>query len=464
MEFKELKLSKEILDATDKMGYEEMTEIQELAIPRIMEGNDVIGLAQTGTGKTAAFALPIIDKLLNEVNSDKTRVLIVTPTRELAMQIKDNVMAYTANTNLTCSVIIGGVNQKRQVNVLKKKIDILVATPGRLVDLLNQHKVDISHIETLVLDEADTMLDMGFIKDIKNIINRTPKQRQTLLFSATMPKTVMELSKEFMHDPITIKTSQAEKTIDKIDQELYYVDSNNKINLLLDILNDNKTSTIIFVRTKHGADKLAKQLESYNIKTSVIHGNKRQAYRVKALREFKEGISSVLIATDIAARGIDINDLGLVVNYDIPEQAELYVHRIGRTARAGKDGKAVTFCSSAELEGLHYIEKLINQKINVVEHKYPMVLKESKPKRGGHSSRPRRDNNREKNDVQKVDNHKNNYNHKDNHKSEGNYKHRDNHNSNNHRSRDEHHNHFNNRKNEHSNNHFQHRGHSKHRH
>ena len=381
MKFSELKLLDPIIKAIDKLGYTEVTPIQGLAIPHILDGKDLIGLAQTGTGKTAAFALPIINQLLKENNQDKKiKALIVSPTRELAIQIRDNILEYSLGTNLKCGVVLGGVNQNSQKNVLKKGVDILVATPGRLVDLINQRCADISNVKVLVLDEADTMLDMGFIKDIKFIISKTNNNRQTLLFSATVPNEVKELAKQFMKDPITIKTQTEEVTANNIEQELYYVDSTNKVNLLLEICSTKeKPSILIFTRTKHGANKLADKLAEFNLTSSVIHGNKTQSNRVRALTDFKTGKTRIMIATDIAARGIDINDLGIVINYEIPEKAEIYVHRIGRTARAGKNGKAISLCSSAEVNNFRAIEKLIKHQIKVIDHKYPMVLKEVKP-------------------------------------------------------------------------------------
>lgn len=411
MKFKELKLSSKILDEIDKMGYIEATPIQELAIPLVLEGKDIIGLAQTGTGKTAAFSLPLIDKLIREYQSDHTiKLLVLSPTRELAIQIRDNILAYAGGTNFKCSVILGGVNQNSQKEVLKKGLDILVATPGRLLDLINQRKADLSNVSMVVLDEADTMLDMGFIRDIRSIIGKTKKERQTLLFSATMPKEIKELANEFMKNPITIKTKTEEVTADKIKQELYLVDKNNKTSLLLDLISikENPT-TLVFTRTKHGANTLEKHLGVYGVKTSVIHGNKTQSNRVKALSDFKNGKTKIMIATDIAARGIDINDLGLVVNYDMPEQAEVYVHRIGRTARAGKSGKAISLCSSAELSDLKAVEKLIGQKLEVIGHKYPMVLSEVKPQRGNNNrsnNKPKQTTSTENNNSSKPNNKK----------------------------------------------------------
>ncbi len=404
MKFKELQLSDKILTSIENMGYTEATPIQELAIPKILEKKDIVGLAQTGTGKTAAFALPIIDILLREYEADrKIKALILTPTRELAIQIRDNILLYSKGTNFKCSVILGGVNQQSQKDVLKRGIDILVATPGRLVDLMNQRKANLNNVEYLVLDEADTMLDMGFIKDIKTIIAATSKTRQTLLFSATMPNEIKELSAKFMKNPVTIKTKTDEITADKIKQELYYVDKPNKVHLLLDLIDTKeKPTTLIFTRTKHGANALQDKLAEFNIKVSVIHGNKTQSNRVKALSDFKSGKTRIMIATDIAARGIDINDLELVINYDIPEQPEIYVHRIGRTARAGKDGKSISLCSSAELKDLRLIEKLIKKSIPVVEHKYKMILHEVKPSRGRQNNQSTNKNNYSK-DIRKND-------------------------------------------------------------
>jgi len=385
--FADLNLNSEILKAVKLSGYDTPTPIQIQAIPEILKKKDLIGLAQTGTGKTAAFGLPIIDMLIREKKLDKkTRVLIVSPTRELAIQIRDNILDYSQGTDLRCGVVLGGVNQSSQKTVLQRGVDILVATPGRLVDLINQRIANINNVEILVLDEADTMLDMGFIRDIQFIIGKTLKERQTLLFSATINNEVKELSKQFMKDPIIIKTKTDEVTANNIEQELYYVDSTNKVNLLLELLSTKEQkTTLIFTRTKHGANKLAERLSEFNLKTSVIHGNKTQSNRVKALNDFKTGKTKIMIATDIAARGIDIVDLGLVINYDIPEKNEIYIHRIGRTARAGKEGKAITLCTSADLNNIKDIEKLINHKIKVMNHKYTMVLKEVKPQQKHHN-------------------------------------------------------------------------------
>ena len=377
MKFNEFGLSKPIENAIEKAGYTEATPIQKLAIPKILENKDMIGIAQTGTGKTAAFALPILEKLVQNYDADRRiKVLILSPTRELALQIKDNIRDYASETKFKCSVILGGVNQRSQIDVLKKGVDILVATPGRLLDLTKRKFAKLDNVDMLVLDEADTMLDMGFIHDVKDIVGRLPKERQTLLFSATMPKAVKELAKEFLKDPETIRVPSEKSQMPKIKQLVYFVDKGNKFKLLLDILVDEKIkSALIFTRTKYGANKLAEQLREYDIKISVIHGNKTQKDRVKALDNFKQGKTNILVATDIAARGIDINDLSHVINYDMPEQDELYVHRIGRTARAGKEGVSISLCNMDERKRLLDIERLLGYELEVIEdHKYPMNI------------------------------------------------------------------------------------------
>ncbi|MDD4547642.1 MAG: DEAD/DEAH box helicase [Bacilli bacterium] len=375
MTFTQLNLHERLLRALDELGYETPTPIQNDSIPHILNKKDVLGCAQTGTGKTAAFALPILNFLLDdEKNYRKTRVLVLSPTRELAIQIRDNFRQFGKYTHFKCSVILGGVNQKSQIEVLKKGVDIIVATPGRLLDLVNQGKVDLSNVDYLVLDEADTMLDMGFIHDVRKIVNHLKKERQTMLFSATMPDAIINLVKEFLKsDHVTVKTSAISSAAPKINQELYYVDKNNKVNLLIDILKkDDIKSTLVFTRTKHGANKLSDNLSRSGIKTEVIHGNKSQNARVLALKNFKSGASKVLIATDIAARGIDINELSHVVNFEMPDMPETYVHRIGRTGRAGLEGTAISFCDIDEKKGLSEIERLIKQQLEVINHAYPM--------------------------------------------------------------------------------------------
>jgi ATP-dependent RNA helicase RhlE len=379
MTFKALGLVEPILKAIEEVGHVTPTPIQEQAIPHILQNKDVLGCAQTGTGKTAAFVLPLIQHLITKndisVKQKVIKVLVLSPTRELAIQTRDNFRKYSTHTDLKCGVILGGVNQNSQVEVLKKGVDILVATPGRLLDLINQRYIKLNQVEVLVLDEADTMLDMGFIHDVKKIISYIPVTRQTLLLSATMPTEVNNLANTFLKNPITIKINSASPTVEKINQSIYFVDKNNKQKLLIEILNkDHVKSVLIFTRTKHGADKLATTLSKTGITCEVIHGNKSQNARVKALNNFKNGKSKVLIATDIAARGIDIIELSHVINYEIPNLAETYVHRIGRTGRAGLNGTAISLCDISEKEYLRNIEKLIKQIIPVIEeHNYPMT-------------------------------------------------------------------------------------------
>ena len=378
MKFKDLKIIEPILKAIEDKGYQNPTPIQEQAIAPILCGNDLLACAQTGTGKTAAFAIPILQQLYSKNNTSdkKIRALILTPTRELAIQIRDNFREYGENTNLKCSVIFGGVNQKSQVEVLKKGVDILVATPGRLLDLINQKHAKLDDVNYLVLDEADRMLDMGFIHDVKRVISHIKKDHQTLLFSATMPKEIEELSKLFLNNPKKIVVTPVSSTVEKINQSLYYVDKNNKVPLLIDLLKDSSLeSVLIFTKTKHGANRLVKSLDSNNIKSAAIHGNKSQGARELALKSFKNGEIKILVATDIAARGIDVNNLSHVINYELPNVPETYVHRIGRTGRAGKAGIAISFSDFSEKPFVKSIEKLTNQKINVVyNHDYPMVI------------------------------------------------------------------------------------------
>jgi ATP-dependent RNA helicase RhlE len=378
MTFKDLKLDESILKAIEKSGYTKPTPIQEQAIPHILEGKDVLACARTGTGKTAAFALPLIQKLIKSANNQydkKIKILVLKPTRELAIQIRDNFRAYSINMNLKVSVILGGVNQRSQVEVLRKGLDILVATPGRLLDLINQKHVNLNSLQVLVLDEADTMLDMGFIKDVKKIISYIPTKYQTLLFSATMPDEINKLAESLLKKHVTIKVDPISSTPNKINQLIYFVDKNNKSFLLLNLLKkEAMDSVLIFSRTKHGANKLSEILSKNKIYTEVIHGNKSQNARVAALKNFKNGKSKILIATDIAAHGIDINGLSHVINYDLPEVAENYVHRIGRTGRAGLEGTAISFCDINEKKYLKEIQKLIKQEIYVVEnHDYPLT-------------------------------------------------------------------------------------------
>lgn len=396
MNFKDFKLDETLLKAIDEMGYTIPTPIQEQAIPHILSGKDLLGCAQTGTGKTAAFALPLIQHLLNKpttnFNPRPTRILILTPTRELAIQIRDNFREYGKYTNLKCSVIFGGVNQSSQVELLKKGVDVIVATPGRLLDLINQKYAKLGTVDTLVLDEADTMLDMGFLVDVKKIIAHVPATRQTLLFSATMPKEINALAETFLKNPVTVKVNIETPTIDAIKQRLYYVDKGNKSKLLMDILKkEDIKSVLVFTRTKHGANKLSETLKTAGIESGIIHGNKSQNARVAALTDFKSGKTRILVATDIAARGIDISELSHVINYEMPDKSETYVHRIGRTGRAGFDGTAISLVDFDEKSSLKDIEKLIKQDIKVVDsHNFPMMnltLTPKASKQGGGRSR-----------------------------------------------------------------------------
>ncbi|MDG1777347.1 MAG: DEAD/DEAH box helicase [Crocinitomicaceae bacterium] len=372
MTFKELGIVDPILKALDAQGYTHPTPIQEQSIPILLNGKDLLGCAQTGTGKTAAFGIPIIQHLYNNKTTEKGRrkikSLVVTPTRELAIQISENFTAYGKFANVRNTVIFGGVKQGTQVNALKAGVDVLVATPGRLLDLIQQGYITLNHIEYFVLDEADQMLDMGFIHDIKKIIAKLPSKRQSLFFSATMPPNIVELSTRILgnYDKVTVQPEQA--TAEKVDQAVYFVPKKSKIKLLVQILNQKRAnSTLIFARTKHGSDKVVRLLEKAGIKAAAIHGNKSQNQRQKALGNFKEGRIQVLIATDIAARGIDVSKLELVINYELPNVPETYVHRIGRTGRAKESGTALSFCDMEERAYLKDIQKLINQKIPVID-------------------------------------------------------------------------------------------------
>ena len=371
MTFKELNLSAPLLRAVQEAGYETPSPIQAAAIPPVLAGRDLMGCAQTGTGKTAAFALPMLDRLTANAPRRKgaVRALILTPTRELALQIGESFEAYGKYLKLRSTVIFGGVGQAPQVEALKKGVDILIACPGRLNDLIGQGFIDLSALEIFVLDEADRMLDMGFVHDVKKVIAKLPVQRQNLMFSATMPAEIEQLAAGILHEPAFVKVDPVSSTVDRIQQSLYYVEKGNK-KLLLPWLIKNLqppvVNALVFSRTKHGADKIAKDLTKQGIPAAAIHGNKSQTARVTALEDFKSGKTRVLVATDIAARGIDISELSHVFNYDLPEVPETYVHRIGRTARAGADGTAVSFCAPEEQEYLAGIEKLNRRKIPVV--------------------------------------------------------------------------------------------------
>lgn len=373
MKFQTLHITEPILKVVKEQGYVDPTPIQEQAIPYALQGRDILGCAQTGTGKTAAFSIPTI-QLLKKHYKQSIRSLIVTPTRELAIQIQENITAYAQYTTIRSAVIFGGVPQKPQERILKAGVDILVATPGRLNDLIQQGIIDISHIEIFILDEADRMLDMGFLPDVKRIIAKLPKRKQTLFFSATMPSEIRKLAQSLLHELVSIEVTPASTTVEKIDQSLYYVDKANKKRLLLKLLQKNRVqNALVFTRTKSNANRLAKYLNENGVTTGVIHGNKSQNARQQALLQFKEGKSRVLVATDIAARGIDVQELSHVFNFDIPNEAEVYVHRIGRTGRAGRQGCAIAFSDCNEAEYVKNIEKLIRMHIPVVEDReFPM--------------------------------------------------------------------------------------------
>jgi ATP-dependent RNA helicase RhlE len=397
MQFESLNIIEPILRSLKEEGYTIPTPIQVQAIPIVLRGTDMIGCAQTGTGKTAAFAVPILQLLTNSKTFDrkkKIRSLIVTPTRELAIQIDESFKAYGRHTGLNSTVVFGGVNQNPQTTVLRNGVDILVATPGRLLDLMNQGFISLKEIQIFVLDEADTMLDMGFIHDVRKIIAALPQRRQSLFFSATMPSEIVKLAGSIVYKPVKVEVTPSASTVDIVDQFVYYTDKGNKNALLIELLKNELIKTaLVFTRTKHGADKVVKVLKNKNISAEAIHGNKAQSARQRALSNFKSQATRVLVATDIAARGIDVDDLEFVINYEIPNISETYVHRIGRTGRAGANGTAISFCDAEEKEYLRDIEKLITKKLQVVDnHPFPLIdqnpVNASKQRRGDHN-RPR---------------------------------------------------------------------------
>lgn len=381
MNFQELNLRRELLRAIDEAGYDRPTPIQKKAIPAAVAGRDVLGCAQTGTGKTAAFALPILERL-GEGDGKTVRALILTPTRELALQIDESFRTYGKYLKLRYAVLIGGVSQVHQTEQLKRGCDILVATPGRLLDLYNQKLVDLGRTEIFVLDEADRMLDMGFIHDVRKVIRILPTKRQTLFFTATMPAAIVGLAKDLLTNPVDISVTPVSSTVDLTDQSVYLTDKASKTDLLIGLLKTGALcgSALVFTRTKHGADRLAKKLCKAGIEAMAIHGDKSQGARQNALERFKTGKLRALVATDIAARGIDIEDLPCVVNYELPNIPETYVHRIGRTGRAGKEGKAISLCDFDEKEYLRDIEKLIKKTVRVEkDNPFPMTVFEKSP-------------------------------------------------------------------------------------
>ena len=384
MSFGELNLSESLLRAVRGAGYETATPIQTQAIPHLLEGRDLVGCAQTGTGKTAAFALPTLQRLSRGRDSAvrdgasrndgphsgrrRIRCLVLAPTRELASQIGESFRTYGRHTNLRSTVIFGGVGQNPQVKALQHGVDIVVATPGRLLDLMNQGFVNLGHVEILILDEADQMFDMGFIHDLRRIVARVPRERQTLLFSATMPPPIREMAQQWLRNPVSVQVAPQSTTADRVEQSVYFVDRRHKPQLLAQCLKEHGVfRTLVFTRTKHGADKLVKHLIQDGIRSAAIHGNKSQNARRRALDDFKSGKLPVLVATDIAARGLDIDDVSHVFNYDLPMTPEIYVHRIGRTARAGADGIAITLCDADERSMLGEIERITRQRLPVAK-------------------------------------------------------------------------------------------------
>jgi ATP-dependent RNA helicase RhlE len=372
--FSGLGVAELICRALQAEGYDRPTPIQAQAIPHLIAGRDLLGIAQTGTGKTAAFALPILQRLAaNRVHPAprSARVLVLTPTRELAAQIADSFRTYGRNLGLKHTVVFGGVGQQPQVDALLRGVDILVATPGRLLDLLNQRHARLDSVDTFVLDEADRMLDMGFIRDVRKIVALLPKRRQTLLFSATMPGDIGRLAGEILRDPIRVEVTPSATTVEQVEQRVYFVDGSQKRALLAEVLKDPALArVIVFTRTKHGANRVTEQLSRNGIAADAIHGNKSQTARQRALEDFKRGRARVLVATDIAARGIDIDGVTHVVNFEIPNVPESYVHRIGRTARAGASGIALSFCAGDERGYLRDIERLTGRSLAVIDHRF----------------------------------------------------------------------------------------------
>ena len=411
--FESLGLSKKLLEAVESEGYTTPTPVQEQSIPPLLAGRDVLGVAQTGTGKTAAFALPVLQIMSRTKTQGKRHIkaLILSPTRELAAQIGERFSAYGERLDIRHKVIFGGVNQNPQVRALQKGIDVLVATPGRLLDLINQGHIDITKVEFFVLDEADRMLDMGFIRDIKKVLKLLPKRRQNLLFSATMPKSIADLAGSFLHNAIMIDVSPKEITVDRIKQKIMFVRKADKRRLLVNLIKEEKVRCgIVFTRTKHGANRLVKQLDQSRINAAAIHGNKSQGARTKALAGFKNGSIAILVATDIASRGIDVDGITHVFNYDLPNEPESYVHRIGRTARAGRSGIAYGFCDESESGYLVGIQQLIGHEIDTdISHEFhfsgaipkpdqkPGKIKQKKPSQ-------KKSNNRNKQKNQSIKN------------------------------------------------------------
>ncbi len=388
--FDELGLAEPLLRALTGTSYDTPTPIQAKAIPLLLDGFDLLGIAQTGTGKTAAFTLPLLQNLAEDderARPRSARALILAPTRELALQISDSIKTYGRHMRMRQAVIMGGVGQRPQVEALKRGVDILIATPGRLIDLINQRHVDLSHTEFLILDEADRMLDMGFIKDVRKIVAMLPDERQTLMFSATMPPEVEKLARDILFEPERIEIAARTVAVERIDQRVHHLDASRKASMLSELLSKpGFDRVLVFTRTKHGADKVVKHLARGGVIAEALHGNKSQGARQRALNNFREGRARVLVATDIASRGIDVDDVTHVINYELPNVPESYVHRIGRTARAGADGIAISFCDASERPHLRSIERLIKRPISVVGE---VPRESSAPPRNGKSQAER---------------------------------------------------------------------------
>ena len=384
MDFTSLNLCQPLLDALDEIGYVSPTPIQAQAIPDLIEGRDLLGCAQTGTGKTAAFALPILDAMAKDPwgGSRRIRALMMCPTRELASQIRDNIEQYARHLDIRSMAMFGGVSQRPQEKILHRGVDILVATPGRLLDLISQGYVDLSYVQFLVLDEGDRMLDMGFIRDIRKILAHIPENRQSMLFSATIPRSIVELSRDMLFDPVSISITPESITLEAIEQSLMFVMKGDKRGLLTHIIKEERAEKVlVFSRTKHGCNRIVKQLGQDGIEALPIHGNKSQGAREKALGRFRNGTLQVLVATDVASRGIDVSDISHVINLDLPNEPEVYVHRIGRTGRAGQGGISIAFCDENEGEYLRGIEKMIRQDIPVDED-HPFHSEKARSRKG----------------------------------------------------------------------------------
>jgi len=394
MDFTSLNLCQPLLDALEEIGYVTPTPIQAQAIPDLLEGRDLLGCAQTGTGKTAAFALPILDAMAKDPwgGSRRIRALMMCPTRELASQIRDNIEQYARHLDIRSMAMFGGVSQRPQEKILNRGVDILVATPGRLLDLISQGYVDLSYVQFLVLDEGDRMLDMGFIRDIRKILAQIPENRQSMLFSATIPRSIVELSRDMLFDPVSVSITPESITLEAIEQSLMFVMKGDKRGLLTHIIKEERAKKVlVFSRTKHGCNRIVKQLGQDGIEALPIHGNKSQGAREKALGRFRNGTLQVLVATDVASRGIDVSDISHVINVDLPNEPEVYVHRIGRTGRAGKGGITIAFCDENEGEYLRGIEKMIRQDIPVDED-HPFHSEKARSRKGNKA--PKRQQNR----------------------------------------------------------------------